>query len=1280
MGRLALGAAGAVAGSFVGMPQLGFAIGSALGGYLFAPDVNTTSEGPRLADLKVTSSAYGQPIPIGWGTARTGGNMIWSSGIEEVRNKETVDAGGGKGGGSQTQTRVTYSYFASFAVDFGEGPADSVLRLWADGKVIYDRRVPPSLEERAEDNGLDLAEIRDQAEDQGKPFIALVAELLGRDQVPQQNQSVDGLRFRFYRGDETQLPDPLIEADVGEGNAPAHRGHCYIVIERLPLARFGNRIPQITAEIARSASDPERMEYADFPDSAAPLDGWQLDTMLPDFRRRRLYFEDATGPSDGSETGILAFDMDTLAFIGSGTYERIFGEQDSYNPMTVTSKGHIVAYKKSGDEFIATFNAYTFKESDSIPFDKFGAIIGGGPREKSTSPTAKIAGTMGNYEVCAYQNATSGTGAGFQLLQVHPLAICSDEIGEGGIDLTEEVGLYSSGVCLLGNTDGESADFWGVLADNTPDRDATFLIYKVTAKEIIKVNGVTGSVNSGVGGQWDLAFRAYKHNFFPDAGDDDRLVSIGYRWFSHMTGGIILSARLDPGPSYSGGTVAIAAFSDSGSPQWSLRLDELEFPVDLIDGAFSQFSNLRAGSLAVADKFGDVAVIDTVSGGVIYNTRYADSRLGNNRGCQIWDSTAGVVLFNASASSSPEHPDISGPFARIYVDRAVGADYPVSEIYRDLTRRVGLDPDTDIDVTQVGDFVKGYIQTRVSPVRTTIEDLNSLFFYDAVESDYQLKWKARGENTIQGTVEFTDLVEDSEGDNPYKITRTQEVEIPMRVSITYMDRDAAYSSRTLSAKRILNPAKAANSASEATSEIAVAMASAPIKASANIALSSLWQERTAISTAYSWRHLALDPADSVSIEMDDGTLQRYRLAEVTMGADLSTQMKAVLEDPDIYSQTARTSANLGQSDGETIEVIVPADFVPLKMNLLRDSDASRSGSIMYWAAQGLAQGFRAATLQRSPDREDFTSIESATSEARIGFALNTLGSTDRPYRVDRDNSLTVRFVRDEAKDFLENATFTQALNGRNAFALVMADGQVEIMGYLSFEENEDGSVTLSGLLRGMRGSEVHVGSHGPNEQVVLLNSAWVGALNVTRDQIDSVLYYRLVSDGQLPQEAFIEAEANPAYDLSPYAPAHLDAEETAGGGYEISWVRRARLNGDEDWVRSVASVPLDEPEELYDVEVLDTASGEVIRTWENVSDTQVEYTDTQITEDFGSAIAEFGVRVYQISGAVGRGYAAEGVFGEFPSYITYATVETLRADFVGTTQATQAQIEILRQE
>ena len=219
MAVLAISLAGAALGNVIGVgASVGWLVGNVIGNLLFSPKPpSTTVEGPRLGDLTVTSSAYGAPIPFGYGTVRQAGNIIWSTSIIEKKNVTSTRVGGGKGGGKKaTQTTITYTYSASFAVAFGEGVAAGVIRIWGDSKLIYDAG--------------------------------------GTTEIP---ESLAGIRFRFYDGNEEQLPDGLEEADRGAGNVPAYRGICRIVFDDMQLANFANRIPNITAEIAYKSTVPQ---------------------------------------------------------------------------------------------------------------------------------------------------------------------------------------------------------------------------------------------------------------------------------------------------------------------------------------------------------------------------------------------------------------------------------------------------------------------------------------------------------------------------------------------------------------------------------------------------------------------------------------------------------------------------------------------------------------------------------------------------------------------------------------------------------------------------------------------------------------------------------------------------------------------------------------------------------------------------------------------------------------------------------------------------------------
>ncbi len=178
------------------------------------------AEGPRLETFSVQASTEGAGVLRVWGRARVAGQIIWAARFKET-SETTTETAGGKGGPSVETTATEYAYSISFAVGLCEGPIDRIGRVWADGRP------------------LDLSK----------------------------------LTMRMYHGTEDQTPDDLILAV--EGAAPAFRGLAYVVFEDLPLADFGNRIPQLAFEVERSliSEDPDALENALTAVSVIPSSG-----------------------------------------------------------------------------------------------------------------------------------------------------------------------------------------------------------------------------------------------------------------------------------------------------------------------------------------------------------------------------------------------------------------------------------------------------------------------------------------------------------------------------------------------------------------------------------------------------------------------------------------------------------------------------------------------------------------------------------------------------------------------------------------------------------------------------------------------------------------------------------------------------------------------------------------------------------------------------------------------------------------------------------------------
>lgn len=207
MSTILLQTAGAALGSPFG--PLGAIVGRAVGGLagsaidqaLFGQSKTISS--PGLKGARISSADEGAPITRLYGTMRVTGNLIWATRFEEDITSERQ---GGKSTNSGTNVE-TKTYYANLALGLCEGEISHIKRIWADGREI------------------------DQSQ----------------------------IDMRVYHGTQDQLPDPLMEAKQGAGQTPAYRGLAYVVLDRLPIEAYGNRIPVLQFEITKSVGQLERV-------------------------------------------------------------------------------------------------------------------------------------------------------------------------------------------------------------------------------------------------------------------------------------------------------------------------------------------------------------------------------------------------------------------------------------------------------------------------------------------------------------------------------------------------------------------------------------------------------------------------------------------------------------------------------------------------------------------------------------------------------------------------------------------------------------------------------------------------------------------------------------------------------------------------------------------------------------------------------------------------------------------------------------------------------------
>ena len=190
---------------FGGSAQLGFALGSILGGVVDPQKIRTPGL-KELPTMGVTEGAYRQ---VAYGTTVFRDCQLIDWGDLDVVEVETRQ---GKGGPVVVSERL----YQTYAVGLGE-PVQAIRYIKRNGLMVYDVR----------------------------PGSTIIAE------------SVEfAERMRFYDGSDSQLPDPDLEAlpRNGVGNTPSYRGTSYFVMVRDDLTDLQGRIPTYEVEVVKAGA------------------------------------------------------------------------------------------------------------------------------------------------------------------------------------------------------------------------------------------------------------------------------------------------------------------------------------------------------------------------------------------------------------------------------------------------------------------------------------------------------------------------------------------------------------------------------------------------------------------------------------------------------------------------------------------------------------------------------------------------------------------------------------------------------------------------------------------------------------------------------------------------------------------------------------------------------------------------------------------------------------------------------------------------------------------
>ena len=1131
MASIVLSAAGQAA-----LPGIGGTVLGALGRYaggLADQKLGLTGgrklAGPRLDNLKVQDSRYGAGIPVIYGKARVAGQVIWASGLTETAHEEQA---GGKGGGSVSATR--YSYSVDCAVAFGVGPLARLAAAWADGKQIYD--------------GLNW-----------KSGLAASVQ--------------------FYPGDSAQNPDPVMVAALGADDVPAYRGIAYIVFETLQLGDFGNRLPNLTFEIAAvdAAAAPEAGIHA------AP-NIHNIDTGM--------------GTQGGTKPLIVNGDLrrtNQIAIIGLENAEAPAADA-AFTAVTYDVTGGSPAeIARAGSAAFTTDEALGGISWALSPDGRYAAIV---------AITAAVPVTLASIAVYDIQARQFGDVLQFNLrntvksvawLDALRFVISDDDGSALGVQIFTRAGLNVAALGFHG--------VWGAGSASSRHTIGTAqwlplqggLLY-VTGNAGISPSALygchlvwdNGAVRSGAPYLISNAVPAFSFDQADilSAGGGEFIV--GFNKTGSMTLMSFVPALDSAAITRNWQSLTYSFSSPYTAPCWFngrifvIQKPSVEFAhrmteITLTDSAFALTTDsaLVTGELPLGGPY------------------YLPVALDANR-----------VLVQGGANSGLLLGEL-----RI-ISRYAGGD-SLANIAGDLLARAGYAPGDSALGALAAINLTGYVVQPPVTARAALEPLRVFGGFDLIESDDKLKAVLRHDD-LAAEIPDGELRASKDARQqppPLAVRRAQELDLPREITVDYLDPARDFEAGSQRARRL---------AARATARVKIAL---PVVCSADQAkqiaerrLYAAWAERERSTLSLSRRYLFLDPGDVVQTAG-----RRLRLTGSHQSGGL-LHMEAV-----DHFQPANSSAATGDA-GAVRPAASAAQFSILYLMDLPPLRAEDDQPGIYAAVSG-APGWRGASLWRAADGIDYRLIDNFTGAVVAGMALTALASS-APEMIDRAHSVDVQLLQGT----LAGCGDLDLLNGANAALL-----GGEIIQFRAATLLGPGHYRLSNLLRGRRGTETGIGVHMAGENFVLLDRRAVKFLPLPASGRERTHHYRALVSGQSLGDTPDFAVTNILRTLQPLAPVHLQGTRSAGAGSDLalSWIRRARLNA--EWADHI-DVPLDETQELYDLEILD--GGDVVRTVSGLTAPAYLYTAAQQSADFTIIPASYDVRVYQCSPRYGRGAAA----------------------------------------
>lgn len=1002
----------------------------------------------------------------------------------------------------------------------------------------------------------------------------------------------NGVRFRLYKGDEEQLPDGVIESHEGAGNVPAFRGMAYLVFDELDITKHG-RIPTISVIVQETGEDISTVKPV--------VDTYYYfrNNMTVDMHRGVAY-------ADMSDT-VRIYDVDTREM------------RAEINKASVGIKGSIVA---AGSGFVVEY------WYDTYALGKFYLVLRDGDTMIRVPGSREIyIGNMhkgmfpDSIEFFNYIDPLTGMNGAICAFSAGALTSVSYNNFFHFFDADRERGwedVLKNGGGLSGEankarfpgTNGPVITCYagnGVLyaACGSKDNDHEMAVFRASWNpeingeflclvDVREIDPLLSPLVRREGG--NAGVDTLINEIYFDPSDLNVIVALGMSYMIKVdveTGNIIWSFKSKANPNY--------------------RMDRIGKGSDISSGTVLMLGDRQY-------------ILNAGTGALVYDT----------------DSDVTGAVYNSKTNASFITDALLGSFRKNqaeYYQRAPDVLIPIKRVLETLRTESRAKPFDYSDVEDVQ--FRGYMRASPTTGRSMIDPLATMFSIDFVDEGDQIRLKKRGAASILDVEKPDMLVIDNDSGAVLQTTRTQELELPHVVSVTYADHERDFESATYHAARYAGNVEysTTDSRNRMTLEAAMAVGNTLIKQRADTLLREYWNGRDQHVLKLPRTMLDLETADVITLLIPGRVPQDVRIEEISIGADISIEVRAISQESSQYTSLVPAEAGSGfvpQTIPSPNTLLERLYLLPVPL-LFDANDNGRQNSMLYYAvgayherwSVGILEYSRDGIYEKAGDINQPATHGAIVSEVPVAVPESCFGTDDGLL-------IRVRLIFGS----LESVTQAEMLNGANAAAIVHSDSRAEVIQFRNAELGEDGVYTLSGILRGRRGTDYWARNYmaPAGASFILLTTKSTGGTFLQLPELGKVRTYRVSEARQDRETGDVRSIVAAGYDLMPYAPVHLTATGEQDEDWIFNWVRRTRIHG--DLASGTGVVPLQEDAEKYEVDIY--INGVLKRTLITEMPTAT-YTVAMQTED-GYQNTDIGeVVVYQVSAQVGRGFASDRI-------------------------------------